>query len=190
MATVNINGVWLFNDTLILPSFFPASPGKYTETVNFTSNNEYFTSFIFSYDSNLPNYEYKRLEWRGDGTLALPYEWYGGGTYGANSYLGWLDNSGANSSVYKTIDFGKTEQPISMDFYNWLLVNAIPVSQPEEPEEEVKYSINRSSLTAIGDAIRAKTGEEGLLSLAEMVDAIGAIDGIPVALPSVEGGLF
>ena len=56
-----------------------------------------------------------------------------------------------------------------------------------------KRLVSASKLTAIGDAIRAKTGESGLLTLDQMAISIGGLGGIEVVdigSSSISAGYF
>lgn len=78
------------------------------------------------------------------------------------------------NEAYKTVDFGETEQEVSDEFYTWLTTNA--TSQSAEEPEDILYSVHGSSLTAIGDAIRGKTGGTDSLTLEQMVTEIEGIE--------------
>jgi hypothetical protein len=70
--------------------------------------------------------------------------------------------------AFRTVDFGETEQIVSDEFYEWFTANAVMV--------DTLYSIRSSSLTAIADAIRAKTGKTDFLTLEQMVTEIGRLE--------------
>lgn len=73
-------------------------------------------------------------------------------------------NSGWTSQAYRTITL---DEPATGDFLTWLQANAVK-QQTEDPD----YLIKGSTLNAIGDAIRGKTGETEELSPEEMASEI------------------
>lgn len=117
--------------------------------------------------------------------------------YSTKNYLGYCPTPACNSvsAVYvysdsrwcdgeelRTVDFGETEQTVSDEFYTWLTANA--VQQGSEPEADILYTVNGSSLTAIADAIRAKKETTAIFTLEQMAAEIEGIvvgNDLPIA---------
>ena len=128
---------------------------------------EYF-NFISGYEGN-PVQHYV-LEHSG---MYIEYDYFGTGIY--FGYLTPPDNT--MNLVYYTrwqnerlryVDFGEGVN-MSDRLSSWVLANADPVVDPE-------YSIKTSTLTAIADSIRAKTGGSDPILTEDMASEIEGID--------------
>lgn len=122
-----------------------------TQSVNFTADNYKETSM--SLDNGA-------LKFAGDYNIRAY-------NYSSNS---WYPSDGR----LRTVDFGETAQTVSDEFYTWLTANA--TSQSTEEPEDILYFVRRSSLTAIADSIREKTGKADSLSLTQMATEIDSIE--------------
>lgn len=142
-----ISGVWTFNETLKKrPEYGAAS---------FISNGIEYTGMT---------------EGLSVGAYVLKYL---GATVNVYSYATntWTDE------IYRTVDFGTTSQTVSDEFYTWLTANAVQQSSgPSEPETDILYTVYGSSLTAVANAIRGKTGKADPLTLEQMATGIEGIE--------------
>ena len=119
MATVK--GTWTFKDVLSKDNF----PNE-LQPVNFTSNSINFTGIEVCYNEAAPVYA---LCYYNDGGEVYPHN----GVYFFSSFEhdgvqyeeGW--DVTPDIEAYKTIDFGETGQPVSNEFYAWLIKNTLPI---------------------------------------------------------------
>ena len=152
MATVK--GVWVFNETI---TKIPVS-----ENVNF--------SVTFS-DGHIINYD--RMFISGND---LGYKQAGQSAVTCAYYHSISPNRWTNE-IWRTVDFGTTEQTVTDAFYTWLTTNAVQQgSDPSEPTTDILYTVNGSSLTAVANAIRGKTGTTGELAFPD--GYVSAVNGI------------
>lgn len=119
MATVK--GIWVFNKT-----YEPPATGLTSQEVNFTSNNQEFSSMEFWYDGALIKY--------------VPGDVFAAEDYG--DY--WHDEA------YRTVDFGTTEQDVSDEFYTFLTENAVQQGDSLSMINGTKWQINQDFLAGPG----------------------------------------
>ena len=146
MATVK--GVWVFNETI---TKIPVS-----ENVNF--------SVTFS-DGHIINYD--RMFISGND---LGYKQAGQSAVTCAYYHSISPNRWTNE-IWRTVDFGTTEQTVTDAFYTWLTANAVgeTAEEPEPEESEVtQYLIRSDTLTAIADGFRSSRGTTQKYTLDEM----------------------
>ena len=91
-----IKGKWLFNEAIKRPST------SITQSINFISNDTAYTQIRM---------------WADDGELDY---------YASGWYTFYVDYEGWDADVYRTVDFGTTEQTVSDEFYTWFTSNAKP----------------------------------------------------------------
>lgn len=112
-----VSGVWKWNDVISV------IPGK-TLNINFTSNSKSFIQMIVERDvaGNVLFYVEDVTT-----TYVDAYNLY--------------DNTWTNE-VYKTIDFGSSEQEVSQDIYTWFTQNATKQEEPVVPTTKTVSSDN------------------------------------------------
>lgn len=140
-----LSGVWVLNSTLERPT------ADIIQLVNFTSNGSNATRMTVKSSTS-----YALLNYMIINNIA---------TYGTS----WVDEA------YRTVDFGTDEQTVSDAFYTWLVDNAAALGDNDEPQVDQQYAIKESSLIAIADAIREKTGKTDSLTLQQMATEISGI---------------
>lgn len=122
----SVSGVWVWNDG---DNIYERDG---TVSVNFTSNGQSYSSMVFSYGYDGPDFDPARVDFsiKYDTTEVL---------FATYSYQGSWSNQ-----AYRTVDFGSIEQEVSQEFYNYLIQNANQGG--EEPVNDVVKTVSSDNL--------------------------------------------
>ena len=141
MAT--IKGVWVFNEALTKPD------SDIKQAVNFTYNNSPF---------------YDRTSWAG-------FRIYGSPPNLMMAYDGVINNgqspygsSGWGEGYSRVVDFGKTEQTVSDEFYNWFIANARQQMSEESQSITIAYDGTVIKTIEAGQIARMPCAGKGMES--------------------------
>lgn len=116
-TTILIKGKWMFNNIVDMSAW---NLYQY-ELINFISNGEEYVGFAYSDNDSLVYVE------NYDPDSPFVPQWDGTHVYLYNDT--WVNEE------CRTVDFGATEQEVTIDFFTWLTLNAVEVTESDDSEQ-------------------------------------------------------